>query len=159
MRRCLAFALLLLAGVASAGIARAEGDAVQIAQAQPAPIQTPAGAQPLRTPPADAQSKDAQATDAQEEPIGNVATLSGKASVKRNDKSTPLALKDDIYLNDVVQTSANSSLGVTFSDGTTFNLKANAEITIDNFVYQEGGKKNAGVFDIAKGTVAFVASQ
>jgi hypothetical protein len=159
MRRSFSFALLLVAGVASAEIARAEGDSVQVAQAQPAPIQTPAGAQPLPTTPAPATN--GQATDAQavEEPIGNVATLTGKASVKRNDKSIALALKDDIYLNDVVQTSANSSLGITFSDGTTFNLKANAEITIDNFVYEEGGKKNAGVFDVAKGTVAFVAAQ
>jgi FecR protein len=164
MRRWLSFALLLLAGVASADIARAESDAVQLAQAQPTPIQTPAGAQPLPTAPppsAPAQAADTQATDAQavEEPIGNVAALTGKASVKRNDKSIPLALKDDIYLNDIVQTSANSSLGITFSDGTTFNLKANAQITIDNFVYEEGGKKNAGIFDVAKGTVAFVASQ
>jgi hypothetical protein len=164
MRRWLSFALLLLAGVASAGIARAESDAVQVAQAQLTPIQTPAGAQPLPTAPplaAPAQAADTQATDAQavEEPIGNVAALTGKASVKRNDKSIPLALKDDIYLNDIVQTSANSSLGITFSDGTTFNLKANAQITIDNFVYEEGGKKNAGIFDVAKGTVAFVASQ
>jgi FecR protein len=164
MRRWLSFALLLLAGVASADVARAESDAVQVAQAQPTPIQTPAGAQPLPTAPppaAPAQTADTQATDAQsaEEPIGNVAALTGKASVKRNDKSIPLALKDDIYLNDIVQTSANSSLGITFSDGTTFNLKANAQITIDNFVYEEGGKKNAGIFDVAKGTVAFVASQ
>src|SRR5262245_10095801 len=159
MRRWLSFALLLVAGVASAGIARAASDAVQVAQAQPAPIQTPAGAQPLPTAPPPAA--DTQATDAQavEEPIGNVAALTGKASVKRNDKSIPLALKDDIYLNDIVQTSANSSLGITFSDGTTFNLKANSQITIDNFVYEEGGKKNAGIFDVAKGTVAFVASQ
>ena len=94
-----------------------------------------------------------------EEPIGNVATLTGKASVQRNDKTIPLALKDDIYLNDVVQTSANSTLGVTFSDGTTFNLKASSQITIDEFVYEDGGKKNKGMFDVAKGTVAFVASQ
>src|SRR5262245_49563436 len=163
MRRWLSFALLLLAGVASAGIARAESDAVQVAQAQPTPIQTPAGAQPLPTAPppaAPGQAADTQGAEAQavEEPIGNVAALTGKASVKRNDKSIPLALKDDIYLNDIVQTSANSSLGITFSDGTTFNLKANAQITIDNFVYEEGGKKNAGIFDVAKGTVAFVAS-
>src|SRR5262249_13227867 len=138
-----------------------ESDAVQVAQAQPTPIQTPAGAQPLPTAPPPAAPADTQGADAQavEEPIGNVAALTGKASVKRNDKSIPLALKDDIYLNDIVQTSANSSLGVTFSDGTTFNLKANAQITIDNFVYEEGGKKNAGIFDVAKGTVAFVASQ
>jgi len=79
--------------------------------------------------------------------------VTGNASVTRNDKPIPLKLKDDIYLNDVVQTAANSTLGITFSDGTTFNLKANAQITIDNFVYEDGGKKNAGVFDVAKGTV------
>jgi hypothetical protein len=158
MRRSLSFALLLLAGVAPAELARAQSDSMLVAQAQPAPIQTPAGAQPLPTAPAPAAPTQAADAQAMEEPIGNVATITGKASVKRNDKSIPLALKDDIYLNDVVQTSASSSLGITFSDGTTFNLKANAEITIDSFVYEEGGKKNAGVFDVAKGTVAFVAA-
>src|SRR5205085_9677146 len=62
------------------------------------------------------------------------------------------------YLNDVLQTSANSSLGVTFNDATTFKLTANAKIAIDNYVYQDGGKENAALFDVAKGTVAFVAA-
>ena len=68
---------------------------MQIAQAQAGPpIRTPSGAQPLPTAPAPAPS---QATDTQaaEEPIGNVATLTGKASVRRNDKSIPLALKSE----------------------------------------------------------------
>jgi hypothetical protein len=84
--------------------------------------------------------------------------MTGTATVTRNNAKIPLKLKDDIFLNDVAQTAASSSLGITFSDGTTFNLKANAEITIDTFVYEDGGKQNAGVFDIAKGTVAFVAA-
>ena len=95
---------------------------------------------------------------AADEPIGNVATLTGIATVTRNNTATPLRLQDDIYLNDVVQTSANSSLGITFNDATTFNLTANAKITIDNYVYEDGGKQNAALFDIAKGTVAFVAA-
>ena len=37
-----------------------------------------------------------------------------------------------------VQTAAKSSVGVTFSDGTTFNLKASAQISIDDFVYEDG---------------------
>jgi hypothetical protein len=93
-----------------------------------------------------------------EEPIGNVATVTGNASVVRNNETTPLKVKDDIYLNDVVQTAANSTLGITFNDATTFSLKANAQITIDTYVYEDGGKQNAGVFDVAKGTVAFVAA-
>ena len=62
------------------------------------------------------------------------------ATVTRNDAATPLKVKDEIYLNDVLQTSAKSTLGITFNDATTFNLTANAKITIDNFVYEEGGK-------------------
>jgi hypothetical protein len=119
--------------------------APRLAQAQPAP-QTPA-ADP---------AADAQATT--DEPIGNVATLTGSATVIRNNETTPLKLKDDIFLNDVLQTSANSALGVTFDDGTTFNLTANSKITVDNFVYEDGGKQNAALFDVAKGTVAFVAA-
>jgi hypothetical protein len=93
-----------------------------------------------------------------DEPIGNVATLTGSASVIRNSVTTPLKLKDDIFFNDTVQTSANSTLGITFNDATTFNLKTSSKMTIDNYIYEEGGSQNAGVFDIAKGTVAFVAA-
>ena len=115
----------------------------------------------LRRPHQAAPDPAAPAADAQqaaEEPIGNVATVIGSASVVRNNETTPLKVKDDIYLNDVVQTGAKSALGITFSDATTFNLKANSQITIDSYVYEDGGKKNAGVFDVAKGTVAFVAA-
>jgi hypothetical protein len=118
----------------------------QVAQAQPA--QAPAAAPA----PADAQP-------ASDEPIGNVATLTGSATVTRNNNATPLKVRDDIYLNDVVRTAANSTLGVTFNDSTTFNLTANAQFTIDNYVYEDGGKQNAALFDIAKGTVAFVAAE
>ena len=97
-------------------------------------------------------------TQAPEEPVGNVATVTGKASVIRNDQTTPLKVKDDIYLNDIVQTAANSALGITFIDATTFNLKASTKITIDNYVYEDGGKNNAAIFDVAKGTAAFVAA-
>jgi hypothetical protein len=124
---------------------------MQLAQAQPQTQAQPAQAVPdPATPAADAQ--------APEEPVGNVATVTGKASVIRNDKTTPLKVKDDIYLNDIVQTGANSALGITFVDATTFNLKANTRITIDNYVYEDGGKSNAAVFDVAKGTAAFVAA-
>jgi len=78
--------------------------------------------------------------------------------VIRNDKTTPLKVRDDIYLNDVVQTATNSALGITFIDATTFNLKASTKITIDNYVYEDGGKNNAAIFDVAKGTAAFVAA-
>jgi hypothetical protein len=103
-------------------------------------------------------SAPAAAQPAADDPIGNVATLTGSATVTRNNAPSPLKLKDDIFLNDVLQTSANSTLGVTFNDATTFNLTANARIAVDSFVYEDGGKANAALFNVAKGTVAFVAA-
>jgi hypothetical protein len=127
-----------VASVAKPGLTR-------LAQTQSAPPPAPAAA------PSPAQP----ATD---EPIGNVATLTGAATVTRNNAATPLKLKDDIFQNDVLQTAANSTLGVTFNDATTFNLTANARIAVDSYVYEDGGKQNGALFDIANGTVAFVAA-
>jgi len=107
-------------------------------------------------PPAPAAAAPADQTN--DEPIGNVATLTGSATVTRNNVATPLKLKDDIYLNDAVATAANSSLGITFNDATTFTLNSNAQVTVDNYIYEDGGKSNTGIFGIAKGTVAFVAA-
>jgi hypothetical protein len=138
-RHRVSFAVLLLCCLVTAGGA--------FAQVQPAPA--PQGA---------AVSAPAVAQPAADDPIGNVATLTGSATVTRNKASAPLKLKDDIFLNDILQTSANSTLGVTFNDSTTFNLTANARIAVDNFVYADGGKQNAALFNVAKGTVAFVAA-
>jgi hypothetical protein len=132
-------AVWLVCWLATAGGAFAQAQPAPAPQTAPVPV--PAAAQP-----------------ADEDPIGNVATLTGSATVTRNKASTPLKLKDDIFLNDMLQTSANSALGVTFNDSTTFNLTANARITVDSFIYEDGGKANAALFNVAKGTVAFVAA-
>ncbi len=124
----------------------------QLAQAQPAPTPAPAPPQPTASPAPDPGQAPVS------EPIGNVATLTGTATVTRNNVPTPLNLKDDIFPDDVLQTSANSTLGITFTDATTFNLTANATITVDSFVYEEGGNQNGALFYIDKGTVAFVAA-
>ena len=81
----------------------------KLAQTQPAQAPAPAAA-------------PSPAPAAADEPIGNVATLTGSATAIRNKDSIALKLRDDIFPNDVLQTSAKSTLGVTFNDATTFNL-------------------------------------
>jgi hypothetical protein len=143
---------MVIAGSAIAG-------SLKVAQAQPAPApQAPASPAPASSSAPASTTAPAPAASTADEPIGNVATLTGSATVTRNNAATPLKVQDDIFLNDVLQTSTNSTLGITFNDATTFNLTANAKITVDNYVYEDGGKQNAALFDIAKGTVAFVAA-
>jgi hypothetical protein len=158
MRRRFSFALLLIVlGIGATDVFAAPGDITQLAQAQPAPAQSAPPAAPAPAAPG-AAAPAADAQPAVEEPIGNVATLVGTASVTRSNETTPLKPKDDIYLNDVVQTAASSALGITFNDATTFNLRANSQITIDNYVYEDGGKNNSAIFDVGKGAAAFVAA-
>lgn len=152
--RRIVFALPLLVLPLGGADSACASDAIELAQAQPQ-------AQPTPAPPAAPSASPTPTADAQPaavEPIGNVATVTGIATVIRDKNSYPLKVRDDIYLNDLVQTSSNSSLGITFNDATTFNLSASAKITIDNYVYEDGGKQNSAIFDIGKGTVAFVAA-
>lgn len=91
--------------------------------------------------------------------VGNVASFEGSATVTRNGASQPLKLQDPIFKGDLLRTGTNSTLGVIFDDETTFNLSANSSIEVNEFVYESGGKSNAAIFNIARGTVAFAANQ
>jgi hypothetical protein len=121
--------------------------------AAPTPPAPPAASQPAA--PVAAQPSP-QATD---DPVGSVATLQGTASVTHGNATHPLALRDPISKNDVLQTDVAGTLGVTFDDETTFTLKPNSRITVDEFVYQDDGTKNSAVFNVLRGTVAFVAAE
>jgi hypothetical protein len=122
-RRCV-FALALLALPLAGASATFASDASELAQAQPQASPTPAPS-PSPTPsPSSTPAADAQPITV--EPIGNVATVTGIATVIRDKNSYPLRVRDDIYLNDVVQTASHSSLGITSSDATTFDLSASS---------------------------------
>jgi hypothetical protein len=75
-------------------------------------------------------------------------------------KTAAAALKvsDAVYKNDVLATGVNAALGVNFDDETTLSLSANARIVVDEFVYENGAKGNKAVLNVARGTIAFVAS-
>ena len=100
-----------------------------------------------------------QATQSGDDEVGNVASVQGNATATRNGVSRRLNVQDPIFKGDLLRTGATASLGITFDDETTFNLSANATITVDEFVYEEGGKNNSALFKIARGTVAFAAHQ
>jgi hypothetical protein len=119
----------------------------------PIPPSPPAAVQPAA--PGAAPGQQQAAAD----PVGSVATLQGSASVTHNHAATALQLSESIYKGDVLQTGVDGTLGITFDDDTTFTLKPNSQIAVDDFVYQQGGADNAATFNILRGTVAFVAAE
>ncbi len=126
----------------------------------PLPFLWPVAARAQNPPSANPSAAAQAAQTGQADQVGQVATLQGSATVTRGSGATAIALhvNDPIFKNDTLATAANSSLGVTFDDETTFSLSANTRIVVNEFVYQEGGNTNAASFSVATGTAAFVAS-
>jgi hypothetical protein len=154
----IALTMLILGSVMVLGAdARAQADVpgpARLAQA-PTPPALPA------TPPSPPAASQPAAPTSQQpaDPVGSVATLQGAASVTRNNATSALALRDPVYKNDVLQTNVDGTLGITFDDETTFTLKPNTRLAVDEFVYQEGGTDNAAIFNVVRGTAAFVAAE
>jgi hypothetical protein len=156
--RKIALTMLILGSVMTCGAdARAQADAPGPARLAQAPTPT---TPPTTPPPPPAASQPAAPTAQQApDPVGSVATLQGTASVTRNNATSALALRDPVYKNDVLQTNLDGTLGITFDDETTFTLKPNTRLAVDEFVYQEGGTDNAAIFNVVRGTAAFVAAE
>jgi len=94
------------------------------------------------------------------DPIGQVETVDGSASVQRTDGVVEqLNIGTKIFLNDVVQTGDSGKLSVTFVDGTIFTLSSGSRMIIDNLVYTPSGQNNSGTFNLIQGGFVFIAGQ
>jgi hypothetical protein len=108
---------------------------------------------------------------AQIQPIGKVESASGTVSITHTDgvllqanvdpSAGPGQAKagDPVYRGDVVQTGADSAVRMVFTDGTAFNLSANARIEMNEFVYDPKGTSNSAFISLAKGTFTFIAGK
>ena len=100
-------------------------------------------------------------------PIGKVAKLTGSVTIEHSTEvvvqasasSSTTKIGDPVYRGDVVLTGADSTVGITFTDGTAFNLASNARIVLTEFVYDPNGKSNSTFFSLTKGTFTFVAGK
>ena len=91
--------------------------------------------------------------------IGHVTKLVGTATAIRNGVSIILHQGDNVEKGDVVQSGSNSTLGVTFIDGTVFGLSSNARMVLNEMVYDPNGSNNSSLISLVAGTISFVAGQ
>src|SRR6266403_1069229 len=115
--------------------------------------------------PAQAQSDPAQA--AVQDPIGKVVTATGSITIEHVNAVVVQAnlpsqagqtkVGDLVYQGDVVRTGADGRVSINFADGTSFNLSNNANMALNEFVYDPNGKSNSTLFNLTKGTFTFVA--
>ena len=59
---------------------------------------------------------------------------------------------DLIYRGDLIRTGTDGALGITFADGTSFNVTGNARMEVNEFVYDPNGQSNSTLLTLSKGT-------
>ncbi|MFH1341973.1 MAG: VCBS domain-containing protein, partial [Pseudomonadota bacterium] len=89
--------------------------------------------------------------------IGQVTKVTGSATAVRNGVSITLNVGDNVHKGDVVQSGSDSSLGITFIDGTVFGLSSNARMVLNEMIYDPAGSSNASLLTLVQGTISFVA--
>src|SRR6195952_4734870 len=89
--------------------------------------------------------------------IGHVTKLTGTATVIRNGVSIILNQGDNVNKGDVVASGSDSSLGITFIDGTVFGLASNAKMVLNEMIYDPNGSDNKSLLSLVAGTISFVA--
>jgi hypothetical protein len=118
-----------------------------------------------------AQGNQSSAAGLETAPIGRVVTATGSVTIEHANAvvvqaNIPVSsgvgqtkVGDPVYKGDVVQTGADGKVGITFTDGTAFNLSSNARMVLNEFVYDPNGKSNSTLFSLSKGTFTFVAGK
>ena len=89
--------------------------------------------------------------------IGHVTKLTGNATAIRNGVSIVLNQGDTVHKGDVVQSGSDSTLGITFIDGTVFGLASNAKMVLNEMIYDPNGSDNKSLLSLVQGTISFVA--
>jgi hypothetical protein len=102
-------------------------------------------------------------------PIGKVVTAAGSVSIEHpsavvvqaslGSQSGGAKVGDSVYLGDVVSTGSDGRVGITFTDGTAFDLSPNARMVMNEFIYDPNSKSNSSLLSLTKGTFTFVAGK
>ncbi len=73
------------------------------------------------------------------ERVGQVLRIKGKSEVETEGQTRSLAVASPVHLLDVITTGKQARLVVQLDDGTTLTLGENAELRIDEFVFDQPG--------------------
>ncbi len=91
-------------------------------------------------------------------PIGQISESIGSVSVTRVDGTTQtLSVGANIYQGDVVETGAESSTSIIFVDDTIFSMDDDAQMVIDEMIYDPATQSGNFSAQVVKGVFSFVS--
>ena len=89
--------------------------------------------------------------------IGTIAIADGIVIIQRDNQSIELQEGDSIYLNDIIE-AKSGSVGLTFTDETTFSIDAGSQIVVDEFVYDPGNTGSMNI-NVIVGNFSYISGE
>ena len=96
---------------------------------------------------------------AQQQIVGTVESLQGKAIVESGGTRQTLGTGAVIHLGDVIETAADAKVAVRFNDGTALNLGPGARFAVDRFAFDPAARKGEFVGRALQGGFFFVGGR
>jgi hypothetical protein len=96
---------------------------------------------------------------AKAEPVGNASAIIPNASQATQGTRSDLRLRDNIIRNAELVTAERGALEVTFNDGSKLTMGQNSRLTVDEYVYAQGGaskqtvRYTKGLFRFLSGSI------
>lgn len=94
---------------------------------------------------------------AQGSPIAQVKTVSGDAVIVRNGARLPARIGDPVFEQDTIETGADGSIGLTFTDNTVMSTGPNSELALKEYRFDSNNFNGSMLAEMRKGTLAVVS--
>jgi hypothetical protein len=93
-----------------------------------------------------------------ESPVGLVSETNGDATVTRTDGSVEtIHIGIEIYQGDIIETSGNGAVNITFTDESSFAVSESARLAIDEYVYDPSTESGVTDFSVLKGMFVYTS--
>ncbi|MEH6632167.1 MAG: FecR domain-containing protein [Halopseudomonas aestusnigri] len=89
--------------------------------------------------------------------IAYVKVLNGACIAINGSVERPLKLGDPLFKDDILKTSEQSSMGVSFRDNTLISLGSNSLLKLENFAFDPDNNKLAFAVEIFQGTLLYIS--
>jgi hypothetical protein len=89
--------------------------------------------------------------------IAQVKTVAGTVSVVRDGKTSSVKPGDALYEQDTLDTGADGSIGITFTDDSVLSLGPNSEAALSQYSFDSSNFKGTMLTDLRKGTASMVS--
>lgn len=91
-------------------------------------------------------------------PVGAVQEITGNATITRGDGSThELSIGSPVYQGDVIETSADAAVNVTFIDESSFAVSEDTRLAIDEYVFDPSSQGGVQNFSVLKGVFVYTS--